>query len=125
MNIGIRLKRLNDEDLIWLVYFFIIIGAVISNRYEKRFLLNGDIESQKKVKILNITVLSVAFFIYVYFVAINYESVDLLRQDSTKKEVINAHVSLIASLLFLVAGGLTLWVELDRGLEETDAVGFT
>lgn len=125
MNIGIRLKRLKDEDLIWLVYFFIIIGAVISNRYEKRFLLNGDIESQKKVKILNITVLSVAFFIYVYFVAINYESVDLLRQDSTKKEVINAHVSLIASLLFLVAGGLTLWVELDRGLEATDAVGFT
>lgn len=125
MNIGIRLKRLNDEDLIWLVYFFIIIGAVISNRYEKRFLLNGDIESQKKVKILNITVLSVAFFIYVYFVAINYESVDLLRQDSTKKEVINAHVSLIASLLFLVAGGLTLWAELDRDLEATDAVGFT
>lgn len=120
MNIGVKLKRLSNENLIWVVYFFIVIAALLSNAYEEYFLKTGDLRKQKIFKTLNITVFSIAFFIYLYFVIISYEEVEELKRTSTKKEVINAHVRLIASILFLVAGGLALYTEINQDAPDTD-----
>ena len=120
MNIGVKLQRLSEEDLVWVVYFFIIIAALLSNAYEKYFLETGDLRKQKIFRTLNITIFCVAFFIYLYFVIISYENVQELRDNSTKKEVLSAHVTLIASILFLVAGGLALWSEINRENPDTD-----
>ena len=120
MNIGIKLQRISEENFIWVVYFFIIIAALLSNAYEKYFLETGDYCKQKIFKTLNITIFCVAFFIYLYFVLISYENVQELRESSNKKEVTSAHVQLIASLLFLVAGGLALYAELNREDPDTD-----
>ncbi len=120
MNIGIKLQRISEENFIWVVYFFIIIAALLSNAYEKYFLETGDYRKQKIFKTLNITIFCVAFFIYLYFVLISYENVQELRESSNKKEVTSAHVQLIASLLFLVAGGLALYAELNREDPDTD-----
>ena len=120
MNIGVKLQRLNEENLVWVVYFFIIIVALLSNAYEKYFLETGDLRKQKIFRTLNITIFCVAFFIYLYFVIISYENVQELRDNSTKKEVLSAHVTLIASILFLVAGGLALWSEINREDPDTD-----
>ena len=114
MNIGVKLQRINTENFIWLIYFFIIIAALISNEYEKHYLKTGDLKGQKIFKTLNITVFCVAFFIYLYFVITNYENIEQLKQTSTKKEVISAHLNLIASLLFLVAGGISLYAEINK-----------
>ncbi len=120
MNIGVKLQRLSEENLVWVVYFFIIIAALLSNAYEKYFLETGDLRKQKIFRTLNITIFCVAFFIYLYFVIISYENVQELRDNSTKKEVLSAHVTLIASILFLVAGGLALWSEINRENQDTD-----
>lgn len=120
MNIGVKLQRLSEENLVWVVYFFIIIAALLSNAYEKYFLETGDLRKQKIFRTLNITIFCVAFFIYLYFVIISYENVQELRDNSTKKEVLSAHVTLIASILFLVAGGLALWSEINRENPDTD-----
>ncbi len=123
MNIGVKLKRVKTEDLIWVIYFFIVIGALLSNAYEKRYLLTGDTTNQKKFKLLNITIFCVAFFIYFYFVLINYEDIEALRKDATRKEVLNAHIGLISSLLFLVAGALAIIGEINRDGPDED-IGF-
>ena len=120
MNIGVKLQRLSEENLVWVVYFFIIIAALLSNAYEKYFLETGDLRKQKIFRTLNITIFCVAFFIYLYFVIISYENVQELRDNSTKKEVLSAPVTLIASILFLVAGGLALWSEINREDPDTD-----
>lgn len=120
MNIGVKIQRVNEENFIWLVYFFIIIAALLSNAYEKYFLETGDYRKQKIFKTLNITIFCVAFFIYVYFLVISYQNVQELRETSTKKEVLSAHMQLIASLLFLVAGGIALVAEINRGDPDTD-----
>ncbi len=120
MNIGVKLQRINRENLIWLIYFFIIIAALLSNAYEKYFLKTKDFRKQKIFKTLNITIFAVAFFIYLYFVIISYEDVEQLKKSSTKKEVINAHLTLIASILFLVAGGLALYAEINKDTLDTD-----
>ena len=120
MNIGIKLQRLNNEDLIWVIYFFIVIAALISNTYEKNYLLTGNSSNQKKFKILNITVFSIAFFIYLYFVITNYEDLAYLRKNATRKEILNANIALISSLLFLVGGILALIGEINRGGPDED-----
>ncbi len=120
MNIGVKLQRLSEENLVWLVYFFIIIAALLSNAYEKYFLETGDLRNQKIFKTLNITIFCIAFFIYLYFVVISYEKVQELRETSTKKEVISTHLTLIASLLFLVAGGIALYAEINKDDPDTD-----
>ena len=120
MNIGVKLQRISEENFIWLVYFFIIIAALLSNAYEKYFLETGDYRKQKIFKTLNITIFSVAFFIYLYFVIVTYENVQQLRENATQKEVLSAHMQLIASLLFLVAGGIALFAELNRDDPNTD-----
>lgn len=112
MGIGIKLQRLNMEDFIWVIYFFIALFAIISDVYERKFLVNQDYKSQKIYKTINITIFIVALFIYVYFVLINYEDIKELKTNVTKKEVLNQHLSLIAALLFLVAGAINLYVEL-------------
>lgn len=112
MNIGIQLQRINTEDFIWVIYFFIALAAIISDTYEKQFLINKDLKSQKIFKTINITIFIVALFIYVYFVFINYQDVKTLKREASKKEVLNQHLSLVAALLFLVAGAINLYVEL-------------
>ncbi len=123
MNIKEKLKRLKTEDLIWVIYFFIVIGALLSNQYERNYLLTGDTSKQKNFKVLNITIFCVAFFIYLYFVLLNYEDVQTLRKDATRKEVLNAHIGLISALLFLVAGALAIVGEINRGGPDED-IGF-
>ena len=112
MGIGVKLQRINTEDFIWVIYFFIALFAIISDTYEKKFLVNKDLKAQKIYKTINITIFIVALFIYVYFVFINYEDVNTLKKEATKKEVLNQHLSLISALLFLIGGVIVLYVEL-------------
>ncbi len=112
MNIGIKLQRIQTEDFIWVIYFFIALAAIISDTYERQFLINNNLKSQKKFKTINITIFIVALFIYLYFVFINYEDIKILRKNATKKEVLSQHLSLIAALLFLIGGIINLYIEL-------------
>lgn len=114
MNIGVKLSRLNREDFIWIIYLFIALFALLSDKYERDYLLHNNLVSHKKFKTINITILIVAFFIYLYFVLINYEDIKSLRCNITKKEVITHHASLVAALLFLVGGLISIWVEINR-----------
>lgn len=114
MNIGVKLQRINQEDFIWVIYFFIVIAALISNNFERNYILKRNPQDQKNFRLINITVLIVVFFIYLYFVIINYEDIHQLRKSATKKEVITLQASLIAFLLFLVGTVFALWAEINR-----------
>ena len=45
MNIFNRLQRLNNENKIWIIYFFIAAFAILANSYEKDFLTKKNIKS--------------------------------------------------------------------------------
>ncbi len=122
MGIGVKLQRLKTEDFIWIIYFFIALAALISDSYERDYVLTNNINDKRKFKTINIIILIVAFFIYLYFVLINYEDVSSLKKEATKKEVAISHLGLVAALLFLSAGVISLYVELnrDQGLEDIE-----
>ena len=117
MNIGVKLQRLNTEDLIWIVYLFIALAALISDQYERNYLKTN---SQKKFKLINITVLTIALFIYLYFIILNYDDIKHLKKEATRKEVITSHVALIAALLFFIGGILTWIAEINRNTPDND-----
>ncbi len=120
MSIGVKLQRLRREDFIWVIYLFIAIMALVSDYYERQFLFSKNKQDQNKFRYINMGIAIVAFFIYLYFILINYEDITVLRNEATKKEVIMTHASFIAALLFLLGGIITLFVEFNRGDELPD-----
>ena len=66
-DISKKLKRLRNEDFIWIVYFFIVVFALYSNKLDRDYLLKKDNEAYKREKYINITIFFIAFFIYLYF----------------------------------------------------------
>ena len=120
MSIGVKLQRLRREDFIWVIYLFIAIMALVSDYYERQFLFSKNKQDQNKFRYINMGIAIVDFFIYLYFILINYEDITVLRNEATKKEVIMTHASFIAALLFLLGGIITLFVEFNRGDELPD-----
>lgn len=112
MNLNRELKKIRTEDFVWIIYFFIVIAALYSNRYEVNYLLNNDINSLKKEKTLNIIIFVVAFFIYLYFVLTFSEDLSNMEKNFNNRRYRETFIKLIAALLFLVGGALYAIVEI-------------
>lgn len=119
-----KLKLLNEEDFIWLIYFFVVTYAVISNKYERDYVINKNLKSLNKSRKINSAILIIAFFIYLYFVIVTINNFDLLKRNSNKKEVRVAFERLIANILFLVAGAFALYADYDNNTTGTDIAIF-
>lgn len=107
-----KLKRLDREDLIWIIYFFIATFALLSNKLDRDFLLTKDYNAYKKEKIINISIFFVAFFIYLYFVMILNSDLNNMEKNFSNKKYRSTYIQLIAALLFLVGGFIYLFNEL-------------
>ena len=42
-----KLKNLDKENIIWLIYIFIFVMAIVSNYYEEKYLFTKDYKSKK------------------------------------------------------------------------------
>ena len=100
-----KLESLQIDDFIWYIYIFIVIAALYSNKLEKEFTVTGNRRQLAEFHSINLVVLTIAFFIYVYFVIDNFKKY-------SKQKSYNALINVIASILFLVAGGMFLYIEL-------------
>lgn len=109
-----KLKLLKEEDFIWIIYFFIVTFAIISNYFERDSLINNNQNSSQKSRKINTTILIVAFFIYLYFVTATIKNFDLLTQNGSLKDKRVATERLVANLLFLVAGAIALYADFDN-----------
>ncbi len=98
-----NLKELEIEDLIWVITLFTASFAIVSNKLEREFLFTGDLTKQKKFKTINITLLSIAFFIYLYFVMLAYSRFKLNNPNTTFKQLRIREANFIAAVLVLLA----------------------
>ena len=119
--IGGKLKNIQIENLIWLIYFFISIAAIVSNYFETNYIKYKNINDFKHYKTINITIFTIAFFIYLYFVYINYKNISTLKKNASKQKVLNSNINFIASLLFLIGGILYLYTE-SKSLNTEDEI---
>lgn len=122
MNIFNRLQRINNENKIWIIYFFIAAFALLANSYEKEFLTKKNIKSYQREKTIHIVIFLVAFFIYLYFVLVITKDLTNMERNFNNTKYRNTFLQLIAAILFLIGGAIYLIQEVSTN--EIEEIGF-
>lgn len=120
-NIRETLNELQIEDYIWIIYIFIIIFAITSNHYERKYVVEHKKEDEKNFRTINTTIFIITFFIYLYFVLLNYKQIKKLGPNSSPKKVFWANIGFIAATTFLIGGILQLLISI-FGSDEDDFI---
>ena len=110
-TISQKLRETAIEDIIWIVYLFIIGDNLYSNYLERDYIKNHNIQSRDLFRNINKYVLIVAFIIYLYFVYQSYESIKTLKSNASNKKVFLTNLTLISAILFLIAGALNIFIQ--------------
>lgn len=122
MNIGIKLNRLKQENFIWIVYAFIVLAALYSNHLEEDYYVKHNSSAFYKQKAINVTVLTIAFFIYLYFVLIITDDLTHMEQNLRNKDYLITLAKLVGAILFLIGGAIQVVSEIIQ--TEPSEIGF-
>lgn len=122
MNIGVKLNRLNQEDFIWIIYAFIVLAALYSNNLERDYYTKHEKKAFYKQKAINVTILVIAFFIYLYFVIIITDDLNHMEKNFQNKDYLINLARLVGAILFLVGGAIQVVIEAIQS--EPDEIGF-
>lgn len=107
-----RLKELNIEDFIWIVYIGIIIMSWYSNYLERKYFLNNDQISKEKYKSITTTIFIILIFVYLFFLKSSIDDIRNLNEyDSIKKKRLT-YLSFVASLLIAISGFIFLYISI-------------
>lgn len=106
------LHELDIEDLIWVIYIFISALAIYSNYLERIYVTKHDVLAKKKYKTINISILSIGFFIYLYFLILAYQKHKEKDNRTTLKNILIKDARLIASILLIISAIITLLSEI-------------
>lgn len=99
-----KLKDIEIENKIWIIYIGIIILSWYANSKEKTFLLYNDEKTKKEYQNLLILIFSILVIIYYYFAKDSYDKIININEfDSNKKKYL-LYLSFIASFLILISG---------------------
>lgn len=106
------LNEIRIEDYIWIIYIFLAIFAIVSNHYEKEYELKHEKKDEKTFRNINTFIFVITLIIYIYFVIINYKHIKKLNPNSSFKEILIENAGFIASVLFLIAGAISLLISI-------------
>ena len=99
-----KLKDIEIENKIWIIYIGIIILSWYANSKEKTFLLYNDEKTKKEYQNLLILIFSILVIIYYYIAKDSYDKlININEFDSDKKKHL-LYLSFIASFLILISG---------------------
>lgn len=105
-----KLKSIDTEDLIWVVYLGIIIFSWYSNSLERKYFLFNDLKSKDKYRDTLIIIFSILLVVYTYFLKNSIRDVKNIKPyDSLKKKRL-VYLSFYASLLITISGFLLLYI---------------
>ncbi len=106
------LKEINIEDYIWIIYVFLAIFAIISNYYEKEYVKKHKKKDEKTFRNINTFIFAITLIIYIYFVTVNYKHIKKLDKNASFKDILISNAGFIASILFLIAGAISLIISI-------------
>ncbi len=111
-NIEKRLKQINIENNIWLIYLIIIGLSFYSNKLEKDYFINKNIISKETYRKINTIIFIVLILVYSYFEEDAINSF-FKNQNKTSKQKEYDTLILIASTTILISGFIFLYIILD------------
>ena len=109
-KINDRLKELNIEDFIWIIYIGIIALSFYSNSLERKYFINNNDEDKEKYQKIMITIFSILVIVYIYVLYDSYNSVKELKPNTPDNIKKLTYLSFIASLLIAVSGFILLYI---------------
>lgn len=115
-NTSERLKQIQVENYIWIIYLIIIGLSYYSNYYEKDYFQTNNIESKNIYRKINILIFTMLILIYAYFEkdAIN----NFKEKDKSKTKEKYDTLILIGTTAVLLSGAIFLYiVTTDENLE--------
>ncbi len=117
-----KLQRLEIEDIIWIIYLFLIFFNLYSNKLEKEFALENNQTKKREAYEINVVVLVVVFIIYLYFLGISYEDYATLSPASPAKKKELTEIVLLSAIFFVAGGALALYAGINNDFDEE--IGF-
>ncbi len=113
-----RLKQIEIENKIWIVYFFLIGLCLYGNSFEKKYFLYGNNYDKEKYRKITIFIFSIAVIIYFYFFIDSYK--DVKNNNYNTKSKSYSELSFLGSTLILISGLIFLYlavVDIDLDIE--------
>lgn len=105
-----KLKELNIEDFIWIIYIGIIFFSWYSNSLERDYFTTGNKTSKEKYRTIIIIIFSILVIVYLYFFLDSLEDFNNLKETDTDKKKELVTLSLVASSLILISGLIFLYI---------------
>jgi hypothetical protein len=112
-DINNRLKEIQIEDFIWIIYLGIIALSFYSNYLEKDYFINNSINSKNKYRSIIILIFSILVIVYAYFLYDSYQSLNSLKDSDTDKTKVLTYLSFFASLLIFISGLIFLYIAIN------------
>ena len=103
-----EINRLNFEDIIWIIFILLSILNIISNKYQKEYILNKNKNYENISKKISIFILIILIFIYLYFFKRNYHMYS--NKDNLTKE---DTIKLLGSFLFVIGTFCLLYFQIN------------
>ena len=107
-EINEKLKILNTEDYIWLIYIGIIFMSWYSNSLERKYFTENDIESKTKYQKIMVLIFTILIVIYLYFLKESINDIKNLKTWDTPKKKNLVYLSFLGSLLIAISGFIFL-----------------
>ena len=105
-----KLKQLDTEDFIWLIYIGIILMSWFANSKERDYFVNNNLESKEVYRNIMIIIFSILLVVYIYFLKDSYNDVKNLKVTDSKKTKNLISLSFIGSLLIAISGVIFLYI---------------
>ena len=105
-----KLKQIDIEDKIWIIYLGIILLSYYSNDLERKYFINNDTISKEKYHNIMILIFSILVIVYFYFLKSSLEDINNLKEyDSIHKKNLT-YLSFVASSLIAISGLIFLYI---------------
>lgn len=106
------LKELEIEDIIWIITLFSAIWAIVSNQFERNYVLTKNKKSKADAKTINVTLLTISFLVYIYFLFLSYSRVKQINPNTTFKQARLTNLNFYGAILFVTAALISIFVEI-------------
>ena len=103
-----RIKKIDIENNIWIIYLEIIFICFLANSYEKNYFLTNNEESKNIYRKLNILVFIILICVYSYFE--NDAIKSFKNKNKSSKQTKFDNLSLVATTLVLISGFIFLYI---------------
>lgn len=112
-NLEEKLRQINTEDFIWVIYLFIIFLSYYSNNLERKYFIFQNAEDKTKYRQVLVTIFFILLIVYIYFLKDSFNDLKKLKEsDSPKKKKLTI-LSFMGSLLIAISGAIFLFIAIE------------